>query len=120
MADAPAHTHKITITRYGIAEVLKWCVDRNHKQITGTDSPGFMHMKKELKDRPVSSDYFVLDQYWRHPVTIEFTDEEIRTVDRCLYENPNAESNQNPSIRYRFWVDCADAKNPEGRPKEPA
>jgi len=119
MADAP-HTHKITITRYGIAEVLKWCVDRNHKQITGTDTPGFAKMKKELTDRPASSDYFVLDQYWRHPVTIEFTDEEIRTVDRCLYENPNAESNQNPSIRYRFWVDCANAKNPEGLVKEHA
>jgi len=119
MADA-AHTHAITITRYGIAEVLKWCIDRNHKAISGTDTPGFTKMKNELTTRPVSSDYFLLDQYWKQPVTIEFTDEEIRTVDRCLYENPNAESNQNPSIRYRFWVECANTKNPEGVTKEHA
>ncbi len=120
MADAAAHTHTITITRYGIAEVLKWCVDKNHKQIPGTDTPGFAHMKKELETRPASSDYFVLDQYWRKPITIEFTDEEIRTVDRCLYENPNHESNQNPPIRYRFWVDCANDKASDGKAKEHA
>ncbi len=43
-------------------------------------------------------------------MTIEFTDEEIHTVDRCLYDNPNAENNQNPPIRYRFWVATENAK----------
>ena len=99
-----AGTHTITLTRYGIAEVLKWCIDRNHKQIPGTDAPAFQRMKQELKAQPISSDYFTQDQFWKQPVAIEFTDEEVRTVDRCLYENPNAESNQNPAIRYRFWV----------------
>jgi hypothetical protein len=119
MAEATNHTHQITITRYGIAEVLKWSVDRNHKQITGTDSPAFQRMKQEMSSRPASSDYFLLDQYWRQPVTIEYTDEDIRTIDRCLYENPNAESNQNPPIRYRFWVDC-NANQPAGAGKEHA
>jgi len=98
-----AGTRKITLTRYGIAEVLKWCIDRNHKQITGTDGPAFQRMQQELKSMPNSSDYFTLDQFWKQRVTIEFTEDEIHTVDRCLYDNPNAESNQNPSIRYRFW-----------------
>jgi len=105
-----SHTHKITLTRYGIAEVLKWCLERNHKQIPGTDAPAFQRMKAELEALPKSSDYFTLDQFWKEPVTLEFTDEEIHTVDRCLYDNPNAESNQNPPIRYRFWVDCNQTK----------
>jgi hypothetical protein len=108
---AEQHTHKITLTRYGIADVLKWCIDRNHKKIPGTDSAAFQRMQAELKARPASSDYFTLDQYWKEPVTIEFTDEEIHTVDRCLYDNPNAENNQNPAIRYRFWVDCKHEKS---------
>ena len=120
MAEAAAHTHTITITRYGIAEVLKWCVEKNHKQIPGTDTPGFAHMKKELTARPASSDYFLLDQYWRQPIAIEFTDEDLRTIDRCLYENPNHESNQNPPIRYRFWVDCANDNAPDGKAKKSA
>jgi hypothetical protein len=120
MTDVSTHTHPITITRYGIAEVLKWCVDRNHKQITGTDTAAFQRMKAELQNRPVSSDYFTLDQYWKQPVTIDFTDDEIRTVDRCLYENPNAENNQNPAIRYRFWVPCDGAKNAVAAAKEHA
>lgn len=100
-----AGTRTITLTRYGIAEVCKWCIDRNHKEIPGTDTPAFQHMKKELSLKPAAGDYFTMDQYWKLPVAIEFTEEEIRTVDRCLYENPNAEHNQNPAIRYRFWVE---------------
>ena len=70
----------------------------------GVDSPTNASLMLELKKKPDSSDYFTLHQFWKEPVTIEFTDEEIHTVDRCLYDNPNAENNQNPAIRYRFWV----------------
>ena len=38
-------THKITLTRYGIAEVLKWCIERNHKNIPGRDSAAFQRMQ---------------------------------------------------------------------------
>lgn len=100
-----AGTRTITLTRYGIAEVLKWCIDRNHKEIPGTDTPAFQHMKKELSSKPAAGDYFTMDQFWKQPVAIEFTEADIRTVDRCLYENPNAEFNQNPAIRYRFWIE---------------
>lgn len=103
---AHAHTHAIPLTRYGIAEVMKWCITRNHKNIPGTDAPAFKQMQAELDAVPKSADYFTLDNYWKASIPVEFTDDEIRTVDRCLYENPNAESNQNPAIRYRFWVDC--------------
>lgn len=106
-------THKITLTRYGIAEVLKWCIERNHKNIPGTDSAAFQRMQEELKKKPDTSDYFTLHQFWKEPVTIEFADEEIHTVDRCLYDNPNAENNQNPAIRYRFWVATENAKEAE-------
>jgi hypothetical protein len=34
-------------------------------------------------------------------------------VDHCLYDNPNAENNQNPPIRYRFWVAAENAKEAE-------
>jgi hypothetical protein len=103
-------THKITLTRYGIAEVLKWCIERNHKNIPGTDSSAFQRMQEELKKKPDTADYFTLHQFWKEPMIIEFTDEEIHTVDRCLYDNPNAENNQNPTIRYRFWVAMESAK----------
>ena len=114
---AESHTHKIALTRYGIAEVMKWCIKLNHKNIPGTDAPAFKRMQAELDAIPKAADYFTLDQFWKEPVTIEFTDEEIHTVDRCLYDNPNAESNQNPSIRYRFWVDC-NAKDSAGAGKD--
>jgi len=38
-------THKITLTRYGIVEVLKWCIERNHKNIPGRDSAAFQRMQ---------------------------------------------------------------------------
>jgi len=113
-----AGTRKITLTRYGIAEVLKWCIDRNHKQIPGTDGPAFKQMQQELQAIPTSSDYFTLHQFWKQPVTIEFTEEEIHTVDRCLYDNPNAENTQNPAIRYRFWVEPDGSSQPSGSGKE--
>src|SRR5207247_9808969 len=106
-------THKITLTRYGIAEVLKWSSERNHKNIPGTDSAAFQRMQGELKKKPDSSDYFTLHQFWKEPVTIEFTDEEIHTVDRCLYDNPNAENSQNPASRYRRVAATVSPKEPE-------
>ncbi len=63
-----------------------------------------------MKKKPETSDYFTLHELWKEPVTIEFADEELHTVDRCLYDNPNAENNQNPPIRYRFWVAIENAK----------
>ena len=112
-----AGTRKITLTRYGIAEVLKWCIDRNHKQIPGTDTAGFQRMQQEMKSKPETSDYFTLDQFWKQPVTFEFTEEEISTIDRCLYDNPNAESTQNPAIRYRFWTGLAGDAHSAGQDK---
>lgn len=113
-----AGTRKITLTRYGIAEVLKWCIDRNHKQIPGTDSAAFQRMQQELKAKPDTADYFTLHQFWKQPVTIEFTEEEIHTIDRCLYDNPNAENTQNPAIRYRFWTGLEGAQETAQSEKE--
>ena len=103
---AESHTHKIVLTRYGIAEVMKWCVKLNHKNVPGTDAPAFKRMQAELDAIPKAADYFMLGLFWKEPVTIEFTDEEIHTVDRCLYDNPNAESTQDPAMPYRLWFEC--------------
>ncbi len=72
-------THKITLTRYGIAEVLKWCIERNHKNIPGTDSAAFQLMQGELKKKPDSSDYFTLHQFWKEPVTATENAKEAET-----------------------------------------
>jgi len=101
-----SHTHTITLTRYGIAEVMKWCTKRNNNNIPGTDAPAFQRMQAELDAVPKASDYFTLDNYWKVPVEIAYTHEEIHPVDRCLYDNPNAAGDQNPAVRYRFWVEC--------------
>ena len=36
-------SNKVTIplTMYGVAEVLKWCIDRNNGRVTGVDTEGF-------------------------------------------------------------------------------
>src|SRR5437899_12638085 len=104
-------THKITLTRYGIAEVLKWCIERNHKNIPGTDSAAFQRMQEEMKKKPETSDYFTLHQFWKEPVTIELAYEELHTADRCLYDNLNADNNQNPPIRYRICVAIPNPKS---------
>ncbi|CUQ66271.1 hypothetical protein [Candidatus Nitrospira inopinata] len=96
-------TVKIDITMYGIAEVLRWCHDRNKGRIGGVDSAGFQKMKALLAEKPSSGDYFTLDQFWKKKVTLELTEEEVATIDRCLYDIPNFENEPLPQIRHKFW-----------------
>lgn len=94
---------KIELTMYGIAEVLKWCVDRNHGRIPGTDTEGFKKMQALLAEKPQTGDYFTLDQFWKKTVVLELTEEEVATIDRCLYDIPNFENVPLPQIRHKFW-----------------
>ena len=94
---------KIELTMYGIAEVLKWCIERNHGRIAGVDTAGFKQMQTLLAQRPQVIDYFTRDQFWKKPVTLELTKEEVETIDRCLYDIPNFENVQLPQIRHKFW-----------------
>jgi hypothetical protein len=94
---------KIELTMYGIAEVLKWCIERNNGRIPGVDTAGFKKMQALLAERPQVNDYFTLDQFWKKPVVLELTKEEVETVDRCLYDIPNFENVQLPQIRHKFW-----------------
>jgi hypothetical protein len=101
---------KIELTMYGIAEVLKWCIDRNNGRVAGIDTVGFKHMQTLLAERPQVNDYFTLDQFWKKPVTLELTKEEVETIDRCLYDIPNFENVQLPQIRHKFWPKQAVAR----------
>ena len=94
---------KIELTMYGIAEVLKWCIDRNNGRIDGVDTAGFKRMQALWAERPQVNDYFTLDQFWKKPVVLELTKEEVETIDRCLYDIPNFENVQLPQIRHKFW-----------------
>jgi hypothetical protein len=94
---------KIELTMYGIAEVIKWCVERNHGRIPGVDTEGFKRMETLLAERPKSGDYFTLDQFWKKKVMLELTPQEVETIDRCLYDIPNFENVQLPQIRHKFW-----------------
>jgi hypothetical protein len=94
---------KIDLTMYGIAEVLKWCIERNNGRIGGVDTAGFKRMQALLAERPQATDYFTLDQFWKKPVTLELSKEEVETIDRCLYDIPNLENVQLPQIRHKFW-----------------
>lgn len=98
-----SETVKIELTMYGIAEVLKWCVVRNNGRIPGTDTQGFKKMEALLAEKPQTGDYFVLDQFWKKQVTLDFTPEEVALIDRCLYDIPNFDSAQLPQIRHKFW-----------------
>lgn len=98
-----ADTEHITVTMYGIAEILKWCIDRNHGRIPGVDTAGFKTMQALLAQRPKSGDYFTFDQFWKKSVVVDLTPEEIATIDRCLYDLPNLENVQLPQIRHKFW-----------------
>src|SRR3569833_2766527 len=49
---------KIDLTMYGIAEVLKWCIDRNNGRVAGVDTAGFKQMQMLLAERPQVNDYF--------------------------------------------------------------
>lgn len=101
---------KIELTMYGIAEVLKWCIERNNGRIAGVDTAGFKQMQTLLSERPQVNDYFTLDQFWKKPVTLELTKEEVETIDRCLYDIPNFENVQLPQIRHKFWPKQAVAR----------
>lgn len=94
---------KVELSMYGVAEVLKWCVDRNHGRIQGVDTEGFKKMQKLLAEKPQGADYFTLDQFWKKKVVLELTEEEVATIDRCLYDLPNLDSVQLPQIRHLFW-----------------
>ncbi len=94
---------KIELTMYGVAEILKWCIDRNKGRIPGVDTAGFKKMQALLDERPKGGDYFAFDQFWKKQVVMEFTPEEVETIDRCLYDLPNLENVQLPQIRHKFW-----------------
>jgi hypothetical protein len=94
---------KIELTMYGVAEVLKWCIDRNKGRISGVDTEGFKRMQALLAERPQTSDYLTLDQFWKKKVVLGFTKEEIETIDRCLYDIPNLDNVPLPQIRHKFW-----------------
>ena len=100
---------KIELSMYGVAEILKWCVDRNNGRIPGTDTEGFKKMQEALAEKPKVGDYFTLDSFWKTRKTFEFTPEEIVVIDRCLYDIPNFDGAQLPQIRYKFWPVSEDA-----------
>src|SRR5688572_29567935 len=94
---------QIELTMYGIAEVLHWCHDRNKGRVPGVDTAGFDKMKVLLAEKPQSGDYFTLDQFWKKKVTLDLTEDEVATIDRCLYDIPNFDSEPLPQIRHKFW-----------------
>lgn len=94
---------QIELSMYGIAEVLKWCIDKNNGRIPGTDTDAFKKMQALLAERPQSADYFTLDQFWKKRFLVDFTEEEVQLVDQCLYDLPNFENVQLPQIRHKFW-----------------
>jgi hypothetical protein len=98
-----AENMKIDLTMYGIAEVLKWCHDRNNGRVPGVDTEGFKKMQALLAQKPQAGDYFTLDQFWKKNVILEFTPEEIQVIDRCLYDIPNFDNVPLPQIRHKFW-----------------
>lgn len=98
-----ADTQKVSLTMYGIAEVLKWCIDKNNGRIPGVDTAGFKKMQALLAERPQNGDYFTLDQFWKKTVTLDLTLDEIATIDRCLYDIPNFDNVPLPQIRHKFW-----------------
>ena len=95
---------KMELSMYGIAEVLKWCIDRNNGRVAGVDTQGFKNMQALLAEKPQSGDYFTLDQFWKKKVMLELTEEEVATIDRCLYDIPNFDSVPLPQIRHLFWA----------------
>ena len=94
---------KISLTMHGVAEVVKWCIDRNKDRVSGVDTEGFKAMQALLADRPQSGDYFAFDQFWKKHVVLDLTPEEVAAIDRCLYDIPNFDSEPLPQIRHMFW-----------------
>jgi hypothetical protein len=102
-------TMKIELTMYGVAEILHWCHTRNKDRVPGVDTAGFEKMKTLLAEKPQSGDYFTLDQFWKKKVALELTEEEVATIDRCLYDIPNLDNEPLPQIRHKFWPQQAAA-----------
>lgn len=103
MAEAEASKVKIELTMYGVAEILKWCIDKNNGRIPGVDTDVFKQMQAAVKEKPEKGDYFTYDQFWKTSKVFEFTKGEVEVIDRCLYDIPNFEGKQLPQIRYKFW-----------------
>ena len=99
----------VDITMYGIAEVLNWCHTRNKGRVSGVDTAGFQKMQELLAEKPQSGDYFALDQFWKKKVTLALTQDEVETIDRCLYDIPNFDNEPLPQIRHKFWPQPAQA-----------
>ena len=97
----------IPLSMYGVAEVLKWCIDRNNGRVPGVDTEGFKHMQALLAEKPTSNDYLALDQFWKKQVALELTEDEVSTIDRCLYDIPNFDNEPLPQIRHKFWPQAA-------------
>ncbi len=109
MSEPRSEKVKIELTMYGVAEILKWCVDKNNGRISGVDTAGFKQMQACLAEKPEKGDYFTFDKFWKTSKVFEFTKEEVATIDRCLYDIPNFEGKQLPQIRYKFWPAPAQA-----------
>ncbi|MFO0774860.1 MAG: hypothetical protein U0172_09365 [Nitrospiraceae bacterium] len=100
-------TQKVSLTMYGIAEVLRWCHDRNNGRIPGVDTAGFKKMQALLAEKPQGADYFALDQFWKKSIDLDLTEDEIAMIDRCLYDIPNFDNEPLPQIRHKFWPQAA-------------
>jgi len=50
-----------------------------------------------------------LDQFWKKQVMLELTEDEVSTIDRCLYDIPNFDNEPLPQIRHKFWPDAVGA-----------
>ncbi len=98
-----SETVQIELTMYGVAEILKWCIDKNNGRIAGVDTGGFKEMQAALEEKPQGGDYFILDKFWKTSKIFSFTNEEVAIIDRCLYDIPNFDGKQLPQIRYKFW-----------------
>jgi hypothetical protein len=103
LEDHMSKTVNVEITMYGIAEVLTWCHDRNKGRVPGVDTDGFKKMQELLAQKPQSGDYFTLDQFWKKKVSLPLTEDEVATIDRCLYDIPNFDNEPLPQIRHKFW-----------------
>ena len=102
-------TANIPLSMYGVAEVLKWCIDRNNGRVSGVDTDGFKKMQALLAEKPTSNDYLALDQFWKKQVMLELTEAEVSTIDRCLYDIPNFDTEPPPQIRHTLWPDAVGA-----------
>lgn len=98
-----AKTVEIELSMYGVAEIVKWCITKNNGRIPGVDTAALKKLQESLKEKPATGDYFTLDQFWKTRKVFSFTEEEVATIDRCLYDIPNFEGAQLPQIRYKFW-----------------